>query len=228
VGDIRYDNCTASALVLFSGGQDSATCLYWAVRRYGNGNVSAIGFAYGQRHIQELEYAQAICDGLGICYTIVPLPAVNALTVNALTRAGMDVDTKTTGDTPPNTLVEGRNLLFLAYAAIHAKSKGINILVTGVSQTDFSGYPDCRDIFIKSTNVTLNLGFDYPFVIETPLMWLDKTQVWDLARELGVLDVIKEKTLTCYNGIPGEGCGKCPACELRRRGYEGFMRSQNK
>ncbi|MCL2605284.1 MAG: 7-cyano-7-deazaguanine synthase QueC [Defluviitaleaceae bacterium] len=227
-------------MVLLSGGQDSTTCLYWAIRRYGYENVSAIGFDYGQRHIGELQCAQTICDGLGVHFDVLALPVVNTITENALTRAEIPVDivsaisTKPKDDgnnppsVPPNTLVEGRNLLFLTYAAIYAKSRGIKILVTGVSQTDFSGYPDCRDIFIKSTNVTLNLGFDYPFVIETPLMWLDKAQVWDLARELGVLDVIKEKTLTCYNGIPGEGCGKCPACELRRRGYEGFMRSQNK
>jgi 7-cyano-7-deazaguanine synthase len=210
------------ALVLLSGGQDSTTCLYWAIRQYGCGNVSAIGFNYNQRHIDELKYAQAVCDGLGLPFTVLQLPAVGALTENALTRADIKVDKKTDGNAPPNTLVEGRNLLFLTYAAIYAKMQNITVLVTGVSQTDFSGYPDCRDVFIKSTNVTLNLGLDYPFIIETPLMWLDKSQVWALARELGILDIIKEKTLTCYNNLPGEGCGDCPACILRRRGYEGL------
>ena len=236
MGEIRCDNRTASALVLLSGGQDSTTCLYWATRRYGRENVSAIGFDYGQRHIEELKCAQAICNDLGVHFEVLALPAVNSITENALTRAEIPVDiasviaTKPKDDgsdlspVPPNTLVEGRNLLFLTYAAIYAKSKEIKTLVTGVSQTDFSGYPDCRDVFIKSANVTLNLGLDYPFVIETPLMWLDKAQVWALAQELGVLNVIKEKTLTCYNGITGTGCGNCPACTLRRRGYEGFIK----
>jgi len=210
------------AVVLFSGGQDSATCLYWAVREYGRENVQAIGFDYGQRHVAELTYAQGICHDLGISYTILPLPAVGELTENALTRPDIAVDAVYEGDAPPNTLVEGRNLLFLTYAAIFAKMRGIRVLVTGVSQSDYSGYPDCRDVFIKSTNVTLNLCMDYEFVIETPLMWRDKAQVWALAQELGVLDVIREKTLTCYNGVVGEGCGNCPACTLRRRGYERF------
>jgi 7-cyano-7-deazaguanine synthase len=251
------------ALVLLSGGQDSTTCLYWAIRQYGMGNVFAIGFDYNQRHADELKYAQAICDDLGISFIILPLPAVSVLTENALTRTDIQVDTLTNNDnptnnnnstnntpannntqtnnnqtnnnnpmnnniqsnttTPPNTLVEGRNLLFLTYAAIYAKTLDIRVLVTGVSQTDFSGYPDCRDIFIKSTNITLNLGMDYPYIIETPLMWLTKTQVWALALELGILDIIKEKTLTCYNGISGEGCGNCPACRLRKKGYDEFM-----
>jgi len=208
-----------TALVLLSGGQDSTTCLYWAIRRYGRQHVYAIGFDYGQRHVEELTCAQAICDGLGIPFAVLSLPAVNDLTENALTRADIAVDAQHDGNAPPNTLVEGRNLLFLTYAAIYAKARGIRVLVTGVSQADYSGYPDCRDIFIKSANVTLNLGLDNPFVIETPLMWRDKAQVWALAQELGALDVIKEKTLTCYNGVAGEGCGNCPACALRRRGY---------
>jgi 7-cyano-7-deazaguanine synthase len=213
------------ALVLLSGGQDSTTCLYWAIRQYRVNNVSSIGFDYGQRHLDELKYARAACDGLGIPYTVLSLPAVGELTENALTRADMAVDAEANPETPPNTLVEGRNLLFLTYAAIYAKMRGIRVLVTGVSETDFSGYPDCRDTFIKSTNVTLNLGMDYPFVIKTPLMWLDKSQVWALARELGIVDVIKGKTLTCYNGIVGEGCGGCPACTLRMKGYEKYVRT---
>jgi len=211
------------ALVLLSGGQDSATCLYWAIRAYGRDHVYAIGFDYGQRHIDELQYARDICDGLGISFVVVSLPAVSELTDNALTHPDMTVDTATVGDAPPNTLVEGRNMLFLTYAAIYAKERGIRTLVTGVSQSDYSGYPDCRDIFIKSLNVSLNLSMDYEYIIETPLMWRDKSQVWALAQELGVLDIIRDKTLTCYNGIAGEGCGNCPACTLRRRGYDTFM-----
>jgi len=211
------------ALVLLSGGQDSTTCLYWAIRAYGKENVAAIGFDYGQRHVDELKYARAVCDSLGISFEILSLPAVNALTDNALTRTDRAVDTETKDGTPPNTLVEGRNLLFLTYAAIYAKTRDLTVLVTGVSQSDYSGYPDCRDNFIKSTQVTLNLGFDYPFTIETPLMWRDKAQVWALAKELNALDIIREKTLTCYNGIPGEGCKNCPACTLRNNGYEAFL-----
>ncbi|MCL2190274.1 MAG: 7-cyano-7-deazaguanine synthase QueC [Defluviitaleaceae bacterium] len=216
------------ALVLLSGGQDSTTCLYWALREYGKENVSAFGFDYGQRHIEELKYAQAICDELGISFVIQSLPTVSEMTENALTRSDIQVDNSYDGSAPPNTLVEGRNLIFLTYAAIYAKKRGIKVLVTGVSQADYSGYPDCRDVFIKSTNVTLSLGLDYPFLIETPLMWRDKAQVWALARELGVLDIIKEKTLTCYNGVPGEGCGDCPACNLRSWGYEGFVRDEQR
>lgn len=119
--------------------------------------------------------------------------------------------------------MEGRNLLFLSYAAIYAKTHGITDLVTGVCETDFSGYPDCRDVFVKSLNVTLNLAMDYNFVIHTPLMWLNKAQTWQLAGALGVEDIIYEKTLTCYNGILGQGCGHCPACTLRRRGWEEYQ-----
>jgi 7-cyano-7-deazaguanine synthase len=213
-----------AALILLSGGQDSTTCLFWAVRRYGRKNVHAIGFDYGQRHVDELNYAKRVCDDFGIPFVVVPLPAVSALTENALTRGDIPVDGATvTGPTPPNTLVEGRNLLFLTYAAIYAKTHGIRVLVTGVSQSDFSGYPDCRDVFIKSANATLALCMDYDFEIRTPLMWRDKAQVWALADELGVLDIIRSKTLTCYNGTAGDGCGDCPACALRRRGYDAFM-----
>ena len=215
------------ALVLLSGGQDSSTCLYWAMREYGAAQVCAIGFDYGQRHVEELNYARGICDGLGISFAVIALPAVTELTANALTRKDMVVDAATVGDAPPNTLVEGRNMLFLMYAAIYAKERGIRTLVTGVSQSDYSGYPDCRDVFIKSLNVTLNLSMDYEYTIETPLMWRDKAQVWALAQELGVLDIIRDKTLTCYNGIPGSGCGNCPACALRRKGYEEYMKSKS-
>ena len=124
--------------------------------------------------------------------------------------------------TVPNTFVDGRNMIFLTFAGIFAKQRDINVIMTGVSQSDFSGYPDCRDIFIKSLNTTLNLAMDYTFVLETPLMWLDKAETWNMAYELGVLDIIKEETLTCYNGIIGNGCGECPACALRKNGYLEF------
>lgn len=211
------------ALVVLSGGQDSTTCLFWAIDKYGKENVSAIGFDYGQRHKKELECAAEICAEEGIRYEVIPTPIINELSANALTREDIPVDEEKPEGTPPNTLVEGRNLLFLSYAAIYAKTHDITDLVTGVCETDFSGYPDCRDVFVKSLNVTLNLAMDYNFVIHTPLMWLNKSETWELADKLGVLDTIYRRTLTCYNGIIGEGCGSCPACFLRKRGFDEYM-----
>ncbi len=126
----------------------------------------------------------------------------------------------------PNTFVDGRNLLFITFGAIFAKQRNIHHIVTGVSQSDYSGYPDCRDIFIKSLNVTLELSMAYNFVIHTPLMWIDKAETWEMAYDLGVLDVIKNETLTCYNGIIGDGCGNCPACTLRQNGYKLFQQNR--
>ena len=160
------------ALVVLSGGQDSTTCLLWAIDKFGKENVSAIGFDYGQRHKLELECADKICKKVGIPYEIVPTPIINQLSANSLTREDIPVEETKPEGAPPNTFVEGRNLLFLSYAAIYAKTHGITDLVTGVCETDFSGYPDCRDIFVKSLNVTINLAMDYNFVIHTPLMWL--------------------------------------------------------
>lgn len=212
------------ALVVLSGGQDSTTCLYWAIDRYGRDNVSAVAFDYGQRHKKELDCAASICADENIQFEIIPTPIINQLSANSLTRDDIPVEETKPEGAPPNTFVEGRNLLFLSYAAIYAKTHGITDLITGVCETDFSGYPDCRDIFVKSLNVTLNLAMDYNFVIHTPLMWLDKAQTWELADKLGVMDIIYNRTLTCYNGIEGEGCGHCPSCTLRRRGYEKYMK----
>ena len=216
------------ALVVLSGGQDSTTCLFWAIDRFGGDNVFAIGFDYGQRHKAELECAADICRAAGIEYEVIDTPIINQLSANALTREDISVDETKPDGTPPNTLVEGRNLLFLSYAAIYAKTHGMTEIITGVCETDFSGYPDCRDMFVKSLNVTLNLAMDYNFVIHTPLMWLTKADTWELADKLGALDIIYRDTLTCYNGIKGNGCGHCPACFLRRRGYEEFMARKDK
>ena len=215
------------ALVILSGGQDSTTCLFWAIDRFGRENVSAVGFDYGQRHKLELECAEEICKGEGIEYEVIPTPIINDLSPSSLTREDIPVEETKPQGTPPNSLVEGRNMLFITYAAIYAKMRGITDLVTGVCQTDFSGYPDCRDVFIKSLNVTVNLAMDYEFVIHTPLMWLDKSQTWEMADKLGVMDVIYNKTLTCYNGVKGEGCGRCPACFLRKRGYIQYMEKKS-
>lgn len=217
---------TRKAVVVLSGGQDSTTCLYWAIDKFGKENVCAVGFDYGQRHKLELECAAQICADEGIAYEVIPTPIINQLSANSLTRSDIEVEEVKPEGAPPNTFVEGRNLLFLSYAAIYAKTHGMSELVTGVCETDFSGYPDCRDIFIKSLNVTLNLAMDYNFVIHTPLMWIDKTETWKMADDLGVLEIIRDKTLTCYNGIKGNGCGHCPACTLRRRGYEAYIKSK--
>ena len=214
------------ALVILSGGQDSTTCLYWAIKKYGKENVSAVGFDYGQRHKKELHCAEDICRDAGINYDIINTPIINELSANALTRPEIEVEEEKPDGAPPNTFVEGRNLLFISYAAIYAKTHGITDLITGVCETDFSGYPDCRDAFIKSLNVTLNLAMDYGFVIHTPLMWLDKAETWQMADELGVMDIVYNKTLTCYNGIVGEGCGHCPAWHLRKKGYDEYMRKK--
>jgi 7-cyano-7-deazaguanine synthase len=208
------------ALVVFSGGQDSTTCLFWALKHYQE--VETVTFNYNQRHQREIVCAQEISQDLGVKNAILDLSLLNQLAPNALTRDEIAVQAGQAGELP-TTFVEGRNLLFLSFAAIFAKQKQTRHLITGVCETDFSGYPDCRDQFIKSMNVTLNLAMDYPFVIHTPLMWLTKAETWKLADELGVLSYIQERTLTCYNGIKAQGCGTCPACELRQKGYEEFL-----
>ncbi|WNQ12318.1 7-cyano-7-deazaguanine synthase QueC [Paenibacillus aurantius] len=207
------------ALVVFSGGQDSTTCLFWARERYAE--VEAVTFQYGQRHKRELECAADIARELGVRQHVLDLSLLNQLAPSALTRDNMDI--KEEEGQLPTTFVDGRNLLFLSFAAVLVKQRGGRHLVTGVCETDFSGYPDCRDIFIKSLNVTLNLAMDYSFVIETPLMWLNKAETWALSDRMGVLDYVRTKTLTCYNGVMADGCGECPACRLRRRGLEQYL-----
>lgn len=204
------------ALVVFSGGQDSTTCLFWAKQQFSH--VEAVTFAYGQRHDAEIEVAKEIAAELDVPHHILDLSLLGQLTSNALTRHDLDIDNADV----PNTFVDGRNHLFLSFAAVMAKQLGMHHIVTGVCETDFSGYPDCRDQFVKSLNVTLNLAMDYPFVIDTPLMWLDKKQTWELADQLGAFDYVKERTLTCYNGILGSGCGECPACVLRQNGLVAY------
>lgn len=209
------------ALVVFSGGQDSTTCLLQAIARYGRPAVHALTFQYGQRHAIELERARWIAQDLGVAHTEFTLPPLNTLSRNALTDASLPIE-QAAPDAVPNTLVDGRNALFLLYAAIFAKSKNIRHLILGVCETDFSGYPDCRDVFVKSMNTTLNLAMDYPFEIHTPLMWLTKAQTWALADELGYLNYVREHTHTCYQGVAG-GCGECPACLLRERGLAEYL-----
>nr|WP_302596075.1 7-cyano-7-deazaguanine synthase QueC [uncultured Cellulosilyticum sp.] len=210
------------AIVVFSGGQDSTTCLFWAMEKFDE--VIAVTFDYGQRHALEIACARDIAEELGIEHHVLDMGLLNQLAPNALTRDDIEIETKE-GELP-STFVEGRNMLFLTFAGVMAKVKGARHIVTGVCETDFSGYPDCRDIFIKSLNVTLNLAMDYNFVVHTPLMWIDKAQTWEMADQLGRLDYVRQKTLTCYNGVIGDGCGTCPACKLRQRGLETYLKSK--
>ena len=193
-----------AALVVFSGGQDSTTCLFWAKRNFKK--VYALSFLYGQKHQKEVELAREIARKAEVEFDVMDVSFIGQLGHNSLTDTTMVMDQEKPADSVPNTFVPGRNLFFLSIAAVYARERGVNHLVTGVSQTDFSGYPDCRDAFIKSLNVTLNLA---------------------LADELGVLELIRTETLTCYNGVQGDGCGHCPACTLRREGLEKYLKSKN-
>jgi 7-cyano-7-deazaguanine synthase len=145
----------------------------------------------------------------------------------SLTDSSIKMDEEKPEGSFPNTFVPGRNLFFLSIAAVYARSLGIRDIVTGVSQTDFSGYPDCRDSFIKSLNVSLNLAMDEQFVLHTPLMWKDKAETWEMADNLGVFDIVRNETLTCYNGVVGDGCGHCPACLLRKKGLDIYLEKKN-
>ena len=216
------------ALVLFSGGQDSTTCLAWALDRYSH--VETVGFAYGQRHAIELECRGPVRDGLadrwgmrlGPDYVIDLTTSLAALGQTALTS---DVAIAMGADGLPNTFVPGRNLLFLTYAAALAYRRGLRRIVGGMCETDFSGYPDCRDDTVKAMQLALNLGMARRFVLETPLMWLDKAATWALADQLGIVELTVERTHTCYLGDRthrhdwGRGCGDCPACILRAEGW---------
>ena len=209
------------ALVLFSGGQDSTTCLYWAINNFSS--VRTLCFTYGQRHSKEIEVAQAIAEKANIPFQLLDASIISHLSVNSLT-SDIVMDQDKPADSYPYTFVQVRNLLFLTFAAVIARSHGIRHIVTGVSEADYSGYPDCRDTFILSANASINLAMDEHFQIHTPLMWRDKTAVWQLADELGVFDIVRSQTLTCYNGIIADGCGECPACKLRKHGLDNYLK----
>ena len=210
-----------SALVVFSGGQDSTTCLYWAKRNFKR--VVSLSFIYGQKHVKEVELAKELAREACVEWDSMDVSFISNLSIGcSLTDTSLQIEEEKPADGVPSTFVPGRNMFFLSIAAVYARKNGIYDLVTGVSQTDFSGYPDCRDSFIKSLNVTLNLAMDEQFRVHTPLMWLDKAQTWQMADEMGVMDIIRYKTLTCYNGVQGDGCGHCPACLLRRKGLEKY------
>jgi 7-cyano-7-deazaguanine synthase len=214
-------------LVIFSGGQDSTTCLMQAIQERGADQVHTVTFNYGQRHALEVELATTMAKELGVAsHKVITVDWYRDITSNAL----MDTTTpiQHEADAPfPNTFVEGRNALFLLTAAIYAKSKGIYDLIIGVSDADFSGYPDCREAFIHSMNETINLAMDCKFHIHAPLQHLTKAEEWALADRLGCLDYIRQRTLTCYEGVIGDGCGKCPACQLRAHGLNTYLSTRN-
>ena len=227
----------SKALVLFSGGQDSTTCLTWALQRYET--VETIGFDYGQRHAIELTCRLTVMEELRQNFPawsaklgmdhMLDLKLLGQISDTALT-ASKAIDIQANG--LPNTFVPGRNLMFFTFAAAVAYRRGLEVLVGGMCETDYSGYPDCRDNTLKSLQVSLSLGLDSPMVIETPLMWLDKAATWTMAQEAGgdkLVRLIQEYTHTCYLGDHttrhpwGYGCGTCPACELRASGYMKFV-----
>ena len=209
------------ALVVFSGGQDSTTCLFWAKREFRE--VYALSYRYGQKHQNEVDLARKIAEKADVPFEVMDIPLIGHLGRNSLTDTSIVMDQEVPERGLPITFVPGRNMFFMSIAAVYARERGIRHLVTGVSQTDYSGYPDCRDAFVKSLNVTLNLAMDYQFVLHTPLMWIDKAQTWELADQLGVLDLVRYETLTCYNGIQGDGCGHCPSCKLRNDGLHKYL-----
>ncbi|RZI87117.1 MAG: 7-cyano-7-deazaguanine synthase QueC [Variovorax sp.] len=226
-----------TALVLFSGGQDSTTCLAEALAKYER--VETLGFDYGQRHRIELEARTRVLAAVRERFPAwAPrLGQDHLLTLDALRQLGgssltEEVAFEMQADGLPNTFVPGRNLLFLTLAGALAYRRGLQVIVTGVCETDFSGYPDCRDDTMKAMQLALSLGLERRLVIETPLMWIDKAETWEMAHRLGgtaLVDLIVEETHTCYLGDRthrhawGYGCGSCPACELRARGWERFV-----
>ena len=222
--------------MLLSGGQDSTTCLAWALERYVH--VETIGFDYGQRHGVELECRKAVLRNLRAEFprwaerlggdTVVPLDVIRQVSDTALTR---DVEITMGANGLPTTFVPGRNLLFFTVAAALAYRRGLKVLVGGMCETDYSGYPDCRDDTLKALQVALNLGMEKRFVIETPLMWIDKAATWRMAEDLGgepLVRLVTENTHSCYKGDRtrrhewGYGCDDCPACELRSNGYHRY------
>jgi 7-cyano-7-deazaguanine synthase len=224
------------ALVLFSGGQDSATCLAWALERFGR--VETVGFDYGQRHRVELDVRPVVLDAIRSRFPdwagklgddhMLDLSVLGQVSDTALTR---DVEIAMQDNGLPNTFVPGRNLVFVTFAAALAYRRGLRHLVVGVCETDYSGYPDCRDDTMKAMQLALNLGMETRFVLHTPLMWIDKAETWRLAESLGgaaLVDLIRDETHSCYRGDRsqshdwGRGCGECPACHLRAEGWRRF------
>ena len=216
------------AVVVLSGGQDSATCLALAVRKYGPDQVAAITFAYGQRHLIEVKYAKRLVRRFGIVeHKLVKLDFYPQLTTNALLDPTLKIERKK-GAKCPTSVVEGRNAFFLIAASVWAKSLGAAEVYIGVSEADYSGYPDCRASFVKAQEKAVRLALDCDLKFVTPFMHKSKADEWALADKLGIFDIIENDTVSCYNGIPGKGCGKCPACRLRNRGFREFLKNSCK
>lgn len=212
----------SKAVVVFSGGQDSTTCLIEALTQYDE--VHAITFDYGQRHRQEIEVAKNLAAFFGIAsHKVMDVRLLNELAISALTRDAIPVSNELMPNGLPNTFVPGRNILFLTLAGIYAYQLGAQSIITGVCETDFSSYPDCRNEFVKAMQNALEIGMDKKLNIVTPLMWLNKAQTWALADKYHQLELIQSKTLTCYNGIIGKGCQTCSACLLRQRGLDDYL-----
>lgn len=210
------------AVVVFSGGQDSTTCLVQALEQYDE--VHAITFDYGQRHKLEIEVAEAVAKKLGVkAHKVMDVGLLNELAISSLTRDDIPVSHELQENGLPNSFVPGRNILFLTLAGIYAYQIGAQAVITGVCETDFSGYPDCRNDFIKAMNSALVQGMDRELDIVTPLMWLDKAETWALADRYDALELVRNETLTCYNGVIGDGCGDCPSCELRANGLNQYL-----
>lgn len=215
-----------AAVVLFSGGQDSTTCLFWAKKHFRK--VYALAFNYGQKHVHEIDLAKEIAEKAEVEFHVLDARFIASIGSSSLTDTSIKMDEEQPENSFPNTFVPGRNMFFISIAAVFARERNVNHIITGVSQSDYSGYPDCRDSFIKSMNVTLNEAMEYQFVIDTPLMWKNKAETWEMADELGVFDIVRNETLTCYNGIKGDGCGNCPSCKLRKAGLDEYLATKNK
>ncbi|MCG9712238.1 7-cyano-7-deazaguanine synthase QueC [Shewanella insulae] len=212
----------SKAVVVFSGGQDSTTCLIQALNQYDE--VHAVTFDYGQRHSEEIATAEKLAKQLKVAsHKILDVTVLNELAISALTRDAIPVSNELMDNGLPNTFVPGRNILFLTLAGIYAYQLGAESVITGVCETDFSGYPDCRDSFIKAMQSALEQGMDRKLKLVTPLMWLNKAQTWALADKYHSLELVRDQTLTCYNGIVGSGCGTCPACLLRAKGLNDYL-----
>jgi len=235
------ESMNSRALVLFSGGQDSTTCVAWALERYAH--VETIGFSYGQRHLVELECRQNLIEQMRLRFPrwsaklgddhMLDLSLLGQVSDTSLTQEKA-IEFQVNG--LPNTFVPGRNILFFTLAATIAYRRGLTVLVGGMCETDYSGYPDCRDNTLKALQVVLSLGLDCPMVVETPLMWINKADTWHMARALGgdaFVQLVEEHTHTCYLGDRstrhswGYGCGQCPACELREQAYSTFITGQS-
>ncbi|ENM5893027.1 7-cyano-7-deazaguanine synthase QueC [Vibrio mimicus] len=214
------------AVVVFSGGQDSTTCLVQALKEFDE--VHAITFDYGQRHKLEIEVAQKLAKQLGVAaHKVMDVGLLNELAISSLTRDDIPVSHELQANGLPNSFVPGRNILFLTLAGIYAYQIGAATVITGVCETDFSGYPDCRNNFVQAMNQALTKGMDMSLTIRTPLMWLNKAETWALADQLGALDLVRHQTLTCYNGLIGDGCGECPACHLRKAGLNDYLNNRD-